>query len=80
MEGTCKQKHHRIILDFKLDFQEHQKSLFQKVNKTDVLLRKFQNILLRSALLTIYKCFVGAHLGYGDVIYDQVFNSFLPKR
>ena len=39
----------------------------KKVNKTVALLRKFQNILPRSALLTIYKCFVRTHLDYGDI-------------
>ena len=73
---TFKQKHLGMVLDFRLDFQEHWKSLLKKVNKeTVVLLRKFQNILPRSALLTIYKCFVRTHLDYGDIIYDQAFKN-----
>ena len=43
-------------------------------------LRKFQNILLRSALLTIYKCFVRTHLDYDDIIYDQAFNNFFHQK
>ena len=31
-----------------------------------------QNFLPRPALMTISKAFVGAHLDYGDVIYDEV--------
>ena len=69
------QKHLGMIFDFRLDFQEYWKSLLNKVNKTVALLRKFQNILLRLALLTIYKGFVRAHLVYGDIIYDQTFNN-----
>ena len=69
-----------MLLDFRLDFQEHWKSLLKKVNKTVVLLCKFQNILLRSALLTIYKCFVRTHLDYGDLIYDEAFNNFSTKK
>ena len=65
---TCKQKYLGMLLDFRLDFQEHWKYLVKKVNKTVALLRKFQNILPRSALLTIYKCFVRTHLDYGDMI------------
>ena len=66
-----------MFLDFRLDFEENGKSLLKKVNKTVALLNKFQNILPRSALLTTYKCFVGTHLDYGDIIYDQAFsNSF----
>ena len=51
-----------MLLYFRLDFQEHWKSLLKKVNKTVALLSKFQNILPRSALLTIYKCFARTHL------------------
>ena len=39
------------------------------------LLHKFQNIFLRSALLTIYKCFVRTHLDYGNIIYGQAFDN-----
>ena len=80
VKETCTQKHLGMLLDFRLDFQEHWKSLLKKVNKTVVLLCKFQNILLRSALLTIYKCFVRTHLDYGDLIYDEVFNNFSIKK
>ena len=74
------EKHLGILLDFRLDFQEHWKSLVKKVNKTVALLRKFRKILPRSALLTIYECFVRTHLDYGDIIYDEAFNnSFHPK-
>ena len=80
MKETCMQKHLGILFDFRLDFQEHWKSLLKKVNKTVALLRKFQNILPRSALLTIYKCFVRTHLDCGNIIYDQAFNnSFYQK-
>ena len=80
VKETCKQKHLGMLLDFRLDFQEHWKSLVKKVNKTVALSRKFQNILPRTALLTIYKCFVRTHLDYDDIIYDEAFNnSFLQK-
>ena len=80
VKETCKQKHLGMILDFRLDFQEHWKSLLKKVNKTVACLRKFQNIFPRLAFLTIYKCFDNTHLDYGDIIYDQAFNnSFLQK-
>ena len=73
MKETCKQKHLGMLLDFDLDFQEHGKSLPRKVDKTVALLRKVQNILLRSALLTNYKRFVMTHLDYGDIIYNEAF-------
>ena len=68
-----------MLLDFRLDFQEHWKSLLKKVYKAVALLRKFQNILPRSALLTIYKCFVRTHLDY-NIIYDQAFNNSFHQK
>ena len=51
-----------------------------KINKTIGLLRKFQGILPRTCLLTIYKSFAGSHLDYGDVICDQIFNESFHQR
>ena len=48
VEETCIQKHLGMLLGFRLDFQEHWKSLLKKLNKTVALLRKFQNALPRS--------------------------------
>ena len=43
-------------------------------------MRKLSSSLARQALITIYKAFVRPHLDYGDVIYDQAFNtSFYTK-
>ena len=44
------------------------------------LLGKLQNILPRSALLTIYNRFVRTHLDYGDIIYDQAFNNSFHQK
>ena len=52
------QKHLGLILDNKLNFQEHLKNILNKVDKTIGLLQKLQNILPRESLLTIYKSFV----------------------
>ena len=77
---TATQKHFRIFLDFKLNFQVHFENMLNKVNKTIGLLRKLQNTLPRPSLLTIYKSFIRPHLDYGDVIYDQGYNvSFQQK-
>ena len=35
---------------------------------------QIQPSLPRFSLLTIYKTFVGSHLDYGDMIYDQIYN------
>ena len=64
----------------KLTFENHLKMMTTKINKTIGLLRKLQNLLPKTALITIYKAFVRPHLDYGDILYDQAFNfSFLQK-
>ena len=44
------------------------------------LIRKFQPILPRFSLLTIYKTFVRPHLDYGDIIYDQTYNASFHRK
>ena len=69
-----------MFLDCKLNFEEHLKTIVNKTNKTIGLLRKFQNFLPRKSLLTIYKSFIRPHLDYGDIIYDQSYNTFFHQR
>ena len=52
------QKHLGMFLDCKLNFEEHLKTIVNKINKTIGLLQKFQNFLPRKLLLTIYKSFI----------------------
>ena len=67
-------------LDKKLNFKEHLSKVESKVNKTTGIIRKLQNVLPRSARLTIYKSFIRPHLDIGNVIYDKAFNeSFHAK-
>ena len=73
MTQSTTQKHLRMFLDVKLDFQEHFKNIYSKVNKTIDLLRKLHNTLPRLPLLTIYKSFIRPHLDYGDIVYDQAY-------
>ena len=65
------QKHLGLILDNKLNFQEHLVNILNKVNETIGLLRKLQSILPHEPLITIYKSFVRPHLDYSNVIYYQ---------
>ena len=44
-------------------------------NKTTGLLRKLQNTLPRTSLITIFKSFIRPHLDYGDIIYDGAYNT-----
>ena len=69
-----------IMLDSNLSYEHHIKSILNKVNKTIRLLRKFQLILPRHSLITIYKTFIRPHLDYGDVIYDRAFNEPFHQR
>ena len=69
-----------MLLDCKLNFEEHIKSIVNKINKTIGLLRKFQNFLPIKSLLTIYKSFIRPHLDYGDMIYDQSYNTSFHQR
>ena len=69
-----------MILDSKLNFEKHFKTISTKVNKTIGLFRKLQKTLSQQPLLTSYKSFIRPLLGYGDVIFNQSFNiSFLQK-
>ena len=73
--SQCKsQKHLGIILDLKLTFEGHYKTVLSKANRTIGLLRKLQNLLPREALITIYKAFVRPQLDYGNVLLDPAFN------
>ena len=55
---TESQKHLGLILDDKLNFNEHLNGLLDKVSKTIGLIGKFQPIFPRFSLLIIYKNFL----------------------
>ena len=69
-----------MFLNCKLKFQEHLKTIVNKIDQIIGFLRKFQNFLPRKSLLTIYKPFIRPHLDYGDIIYDQTYNTFFHQR
>ena len=69
-----------IFLDAQLIFEEHLKVITTSVNKTKGLFRKLHNILLRPALLTIYKAFVRPHLDYGEVTFDEIRNKTFHQK
>ena len=74
------QKQLGIILDNRVSFEEHLKINLNKNNKTIELLRKFDSIRQRPALLTIYKDFVRPHLAYGNIIHDQAYNATFHQK
>ena len=77
---TTNHKHLGMIFDSMLSFGDHVKSVLKIISKTVGLLRKFQGILPRTSLITIYKSFARPHLDYGDIIYDQAFNQPFHQR
>ena len=74
------QKHGGLLLDQKVSLDEHFQCIFTKTCKIIGLIRKLQPVLSRTALLTIYKSFLRLHLGYGDIIYDCVFNESFQNK
>ena len=75
LNNSLFQNHLGLTLDIKLNFSEHIKSITKKISKTMYLLHKFQQILPRSTLFTIYKTFIRSWLDYADIVYDQAYNS-----
>ena len=74
------QKHLGIFPDAQITFEEHLKVITTELNKTIGLIRKFQYILLRPALMAIYKAFVRAHLDYSDLIYDEAYSETYHQK
>ena len=70
ISSTSVHKHLGMLLDDKFSYEHHLKSVLNRVKKTIGLLRKFQQILLRQSLITIYKSFIRPHSDYGDIVYD----------
>ena len=69
-----------MLLDSKLDFDEHIKGVFDKTSKSIGLIHKIENFLPRPPLLQIYKSLVRPHLDYGDIIYDKAFIGSFQKK
>ena len=65
-------KHLGVTLDDKFTFDEHVNNVLNRVNQTIDLLRKLQNLLPVSTLITIYKAFGRPHLDCGDFLCNQI--------
>ena len=63
-----------------MSFEKHLETVLCKINKTIGLIRKLQNLLPRTALITLYKAFVRPHLDYGNIIYDQAHNASFHQK
>ena len=58
----------------------HLKNVQNKVNKPIALLRKLQDILLRTSLITIFKSFIRCHADYVDIIYDRAYKTLFHQN
>ena len=79
VSSTSVHKHLGMLLDDKLSYEHHLKSVLNKVKKRIRLLHKFQQILPWQSLITIYKSFIQPHLDYGNIVYNQAFNESFHK-
>ena len=52
----------------------------QQANKGKGVIKKLHNVVLRRAVLTIYKCFIRLNLDYGDFVYDQPNNDSFGSK
>ena len=77
---TTFQKHLGIILDTRLSFEKRLETVLSKINKTIGLIRKLQDVLPRTALITLHKASVRPHLDYGDIIYYQAHNASFHQK
>ena len=68
-----------LVLDSRLDLNEHLEIIFKKLSKT-ILLRKLYNLLPRKLFITVYKSFIRPHLNYSDIIYDQAYNASFHRK
>ena len=78
LNNSLFQKHLGLTLDIKLNVSEYIKRITKKISKTMGVLRKFRQIFPGSRSLekiTIYKTFIRSWLDYGNMIYDQAYNS-----
>ena len=80
VKSSSTHNHLGMILDTKLDFSLHLKNVQSKLNKTIGLLRKLQNSLTRTSLITIFKSFIRPHLDYGDIIYDRAYSTLFYQN
>ena len=74
VEKVQTQKHLGLKLDKKLNFKEHLKDKFPKVNRGIGILKKLSRFLPSHSLVTLYKSFIRPHLDYVDIIYDHPTN------
>ena len=71
VQSENSQKHLRLVLDSKLDFNEHVNIKINKCNKSIGIMKKLSLTLSRNSLLTILKSFFRPILDYEYIISDK---------
>ena len=80
VHDSLSQNYLGMVLDSKLNFEKHVRTVFAKVNDTIGLLPELKKTFPRQSLSTIYKTFNRPHLDCGEVILDSGYNDpFLQK-
>ena len=69
------QKHLRLNLDFKLNFNEHRDNKINKWNKIIGTIKRLSLILSRKCLLRVYKFFARP-----NIIYEKAINKSFKKK
>ena len=78
IQSANSQKHLRLVLDPKLDFNEHVNNKINKCNKSIGIIKKLSLTLSRNSLFTIYKTIVRPILDYTD--YDKPLTESFKDR
>ena len=73
-------KHLGLILDSKMNFDNHLGEKILEANKGIGLINSLKRFLSRDSPLTTYITFVRSHLGYGDALYDYLFNATFSQN
>ena len=80
IQYTSSQKYLGLVLNSERDFNRHIEDKIDACNKIIGIIKRLSMTLFRNILLTIYKSFVRAFIGYVDIIYDKPFDEpFIRK-
>ena len=80
IQRAVSQKHLGLVLDSKLDFNEHISNKINKCNKIIGIMKKLSLFLSRKTLLTIHKSFVRPNLDCADIIYDKPLDESVKAK
>ena len=75
VQAVISQKQLGLLLDSKLDPDEHINNKINKCNKIIGIMKKLSLFLSRKTLLTIYKLFLRPNLYYADIIFENPCNE-----